>query len=267
MFRAKKVNYEYGKCFVEAVHTMTGQTLTFEGDTIVCTASIGAIKEGGSLEFNPPLPKWKTDAFDNIKMGNYLKIYCRFAHPWWKNHEYIFFADECKGKYAMWMPINGNTVMCCVAGEEADRVETLSEDELKNEILEFLDKHTGKTPLVEVKLHKWREDPDFKGSYSVLTTNCFNENPVMFHWLTEPVATISNGQRFRPTLHFAGEAFDFNYGGQLQGAFSSGRDTAIRIINELNKENEELGQKPFQEIQLAPRGYVFTQQVVTTTST
>ena len=67
--------------------------LTFEGDTIVCTASVGAIKEGGCLNFNPPLPSWKRQAFDEIEMGNYVKIFMHFNVKWWKHHEYIFFAD------------------------------------------------------------------------------------------------------------------------------------------------------------------------------
>ena len=45
----------------------------------------------------------------------------------------------------------------------------------------------------KIHLHGWRYDNDFKGSFSLLKKGCFDENPVMFHWLTEPVATVSNG--------------------------------------------------------------------------
>lgn len=64
-------------------------------------------------------------------------------------------------------------------------------------------------------------DPRFYGAYSFLRTSSFNEQPVMWHWLGAPVSTVGGA---KPTLFFAGEAYDFKYGGQLQGAFNSGRD-------------------------------------------
>ena len=209
--------------------------MRFEGDTIVCTTSVGVL-QSGAMTFNPPLPGWKMQAINQVRMANYVKVFAQFSSKWWGHNEYIFMADEQKGKYPMWMPINGNTLMCAVAGEEADRVEKLSADELKSEIHEFLNKHAAAivSEVVDVHVSIWRNDPHFCGAYSFLPVHCFNEDPVMFHWLTEPVATVGANRRFRPTLHFAGEAFDFNYGGQLQGAFNSGRDVAIRVIAELN---------------------------------
>lgn len=169
----------------------------------------------------------------------------------------------------MWMPIGGYgsaVLMCTVAGDFADRVEKLDQEDLKAEILDHLRECTGRDiPVIhDIHVARWRTEENFKGAYSFLPTHSFNENPVMFHWLTEPVCTVAEGRRFRPTLHFAGEAFDFNYGGQLQGAFTSGRDTAIRIIREINEENMSKGQQPFVEFQMPPQGYVMQQNVVTT---
>ena len=83
------------------------------------------------MSFNPPLPGWKKQAIEEMKMANYVKIFCKFSRPWWGPHEYIFFAHDEKGKYAMWMPINRDTLMCCVAGKQADEAEKMSEEELK----------------------------------------------------------------------------------------------------------------------------------------
>lgn len=49
----------------------------FNGDIIVCTTSVGVIK-AGLMEFNPPLPQWKQDAFGDIEMANYIKIFLIF---------------------------------------------------------------------------------------------------------------------------------------------------------------------------------------------
>ena len=38
----------------------------------------------------------------------------------------------------MWMPIDNKTLMCCVSGEEADRIEKLAKDALVYEIESFL---------------------------------------------------------------------------------------------------------------------------------
>ena len=133
-FRATKVNYEYNRCYVEATNCSNGQQMRFEGDAIVCTPSIGVL-QSGALEFNPPLPSWKTQAINELRMGNYVKVFVQFSERWWGNHEYIFCASDQKGQYPMWMPIGTNRVlMCTVSGQFADRVEKLDEESLKHEI-------------------------------------------------------------------------------------------------------------------------------------
>lgn len=89
----------------------------------------------------------------------------------------------------MWMPISRDTLMCCVAGDEADAAEKMSEEELKGDIARFLGQFKKHGTPSHVHVSKWRTDPNFCGAYSCLYKNAFSENPVMFHWLTEPVST------------------------------------------------------------------------------
>lgn len=249
-FNVMNISYEAGGVKVDATNNSNGQTLTFEGDCIVCTASIGVL-QSGNLNFSPPLPKWKVDAVNQVAMGNYVKIFCEFEERFWGNEEYIFIANNRKGTYPMWMPMNKHgappCLMTVVSGAEADRIETLSDEQIMGEIQYHLGTVLGNKVRNEIaalrpkQIHvcKWRTDPRFYGAYSFLPTGCFNENPIMFHWLTEPVSVVANGQKQRPTLFFAGEAYDFKYGGQLQGAFNSGRDTALRIVQQFNEEATE----------------------------
>ena len=71
-------------------------------------------------------------------MGNYVKIFCEFEERFWGGEEYIFIANDRKGTYPMWMPMNkpgaSPCMMTVVSGAEADRIETLSEDEIMGEI-------------------------------------------------------------------------------------------------------------------------------------
>lgn len=83
-FNVNQINYSDGQVFVEATNNSNGNMVRFEGDAIICTASVGVLK-ANLMQFNPPLPKWKTDAIDQIEMGNYVKIFCKFDKPWWKN--------------------------------------------------------------------------------------------------------------------------------------------------------------------------------------
>lgn len=107
--------------------------MTFEGDAIVCTASIGVLKSG-NLNFNPALPKWKVNAINDVDMGNYVKIFCTFSEKFWDDYnEYIFIANRRKGTYPMWMPMPDKVahqpmMMTVVSGSEGNRVERLTEE-------------------------------------------------------------------------------------------------------------------------------------------
>jgi hypothetical protein len=47
---------------VVATNNVTNQPYMFNGDMVVCTTSVGVLKNG-LIEFNPPLPQWKVAAF------------------------------------------------------------------------------------------------------------------------------------------------------------------------------------------------------------
>jgi polyamine oxidase len=208
---------------VTATNNSNGQALTFEGDAVVCTASVGVLR-ANLIQFSPQLPDWKVQALNEIEMGNYVKIYCVFPRKFWDNSEYIFIANERKGTYPMWMPM-GNTnegpmMMTVVAGPEANRVEMQTDDQIINEIHYHLStvykgKGVAEHDMKPVKVHvcKWMKDPRYFGAYSFLKTGAFNENPTQWHWLGAPCSTMVGGMSARPTLYFAGEAYDFRYGG------------------------------------------------------
>ena len=61
--RVTQINYWNNMVSVVAMNNATGQPFMFNGDAVVCTTSVGVLKSG-LIEFNPPLPPWKVDAFN-----------------------------------------------------------------------------------------------------------------------------------------------------------------------------------------------------------
>ena len=80
------------------------------------------------------MPKWKKDAFDQVKMSNYAKIFLKFEKPFWDDLEYFYIAGSVKGQYSIWKPLTDNIVVCIAIDEEAKRLETLSTDTIKDEV-------------------------------------------------------------------------------------------------------------------------------------
>jgi polyamine oxidase len=100
------------------------------------------VLKAGLIEFNPPLPQWKVDSYNQIEMANYVKIFCIFNTRWWDSSEYIFVANQRKGTYPMWKPIKSdcgqNLVFTVVTGDESRRVERTDPEQIKNEICAHL---------------------------------------------------------------------------------------------------------------------------------
>ena len=244
--RVTQINYWNNMVSVVATNNATGQAFMFNGDMIVCTTSIGVLK-AGLIEFNPPLPQWKVDAYNQIEMANYVKIFMIFDTKWWSGHEYIFIANQRKGTYPMWEPIKSecgqNLIFTVCTGDESRRVERTDPEMIKNEITAHLYSVYGNKFSAEqlrpraIHICKWDTDPRFMGSYSFLAARTFNEQPVHWQWLHAPVTPPPNPMNpyevnnFKcPRLWFAGEAYDERYGGLLQGAYNSGWKVAIDLI-------------------------------------
>ena len=49
---------------------------------VIVTASVGVLK-AGTILFEPPLPKWKVDAFQRVEMTSYCKVFVAWDAQWW----------------------------------------------------------------------------------------------------------------------------------------------------------------------------------------
>lgn len=61
----------------EAGVTVVARGREYKGRNVLVTVSTGVLK-AGKIRFEPPLPKWKTEAIDDLPMGNLQKIIIPF---------------------------------------------------------------------------------------------------------------------------------------------------------------------------------------------
>ena len=114
----------------------------YTGDYVLNTFSIGVLQRGG-VEFIPPLPQWKTEQIFRYQMGTLDPIFLRFNRKFWGNEEWILHASEHTGNrhfYPAFLNLeatgllNTNTLVGFVTGEEAMRLEAMSDREVKAEV-------------------------------------------------------------------------------------------------------------------------------------
>lgn len=63
------------------VECSDGSSLT--ADHLICTVSLGVLKERHLKLFEPMLPPWKYEAIDGMMIGTVDKIYLEFEQPFW----------------------------------------------------------------------------------------------------------------------------------------------------------------------------------------
>ena len=234
----EQIHYSPGNVKVIAKDIKTGDIFEYPAGVIVCTVSLGVL-QGNKLDFFPALPKWKTVALDEIRMGVFSKVYVKFDEVFWGDQDQIIVCGKKKGHYPLWMKYrNVNLFMCYLGGDEAKRVEALSQKEIKDEVEElFKNAYThhlkaGQCPTIfrpsAVAVTDWSTNPRFLGSYSYFPVHSFAKVPIddLTHGLTGTEAKEGPN-----TLTFAGECFDDRFNGWIQGAYRSGERVAKSLLD------------------------------------
>ena len=72
-------------------------------NNLICTFSLGVLKENHLKMFSPPLPKAHQQVIENIGYGTINKIFLHFDRKWWN--------DDWKGLQLIW-----NEELCDVSG-------------------------------------------------------------------------------------------------------------------------------------------------------
>jgi len=245
----QSIHYAPGNVKVIAKDVKTGTVAEFHGDAVVSTVSIGVL-QSNAIAFVPPLPAWKRAALGEMKMFNFAKVYAKFdCQLWPDNKDYFLFVTKGEGNrghYPLWMRYKNakdNLLMCYLGGAQARRVETLEEEQLKNEIEDLFFQGFGggrsreECRPVAVTTTDWSRNPLFCGSYSYFPKGAFASVPYrnLGRGLTGvpegDKETTENDLRLPTTLYFAGEALDDKYNGWIQGGYLSGERVAMSMLS------------------------------------
>jgi polyamine oxidase len=234
------IQYAPSNTKVTAKNLKTGKIIEYSADVVVCTVSLGVLQHG-CIQFNPPLPKWKVDALNEVRMFNFGKVFAKFRTRLWPDDkDYIVMVSNERGHYPLWMRYQhskDHILMCYLGGAQARRVESLSEDQIKDELEELFGKAFGNSKdcrPVKVATTDWSKNPRFHGSYSYFPKGAFGLVPQSnFMCALSGVNDEENAPALpfhSKTLYFAGEAFDNKFNGWVQGGYLSGERVARAII-------------------------------------
>ena len=197
---------------------------TFQAKACLCTASMGVLNSR-MINFTPELPPWKRRAFNDVQMGQLLKVYLElneshlFPDDTWiyephENNNFFFYHLK---------PASEPWIVVYLGGQHAVDVGQQSKEQIA-QILQtpLINRYQGNvgTTFGDIFFTDWNSNPYTLGAYA-------SHRPGEFP-LNDNLARPIDGKIF-----FAGEAFAGTYGQTVDGAFSSGKKAAQEIVKHL----------------------------------
>ncbi|POS77257.1 lysine-specific histone demethylase Aof2 [Diaporthe helianthi] len=212
-----------------------------EADYVVNTIPLGVLKQGG-IEFQPPLPSWKTDAIERLGFGVLNKVILVYKDAFWDKDRDIFGTLQTptnrlslnqkdyvsrRGRFFQWFNVTNTTGMPCLlalmAGDAGYDTEMTPNDELIAEATEVLRMRYGarvpSQPL-EAVVTRWESDRFARGSYSNAGVKMQAED---YQIMARPIGN----------LHFAGEHTIVTHPATVHGAYLSGLRAASDVLEEM----------------------------------
>ncbi|GAB0489242.1 hypothetical protein MMPV_000459 [Pyropia vietnamensis] len=212
---------------------------TFSVGVLQAAMMVGPTRPAEALSITPPLPMDKQLAIAQMKLADYVKVWAMWDEPVLTSDDGEFLVPtSCTED--RWVavhnlnavegtPLSGLNVMLLTATSSYGRAigcQPLSVTaEQIGEVLSNL-KGYDVPPPRHVVVGRWREEPRFRGSYSVVPPGWRDEERVAFN---EPAGR----------LYFAGEAHaEGGVNGYVQGAWNSGLKTVTEMLAAMEAEKE-----------------------------
>lgn len=150
-------------------------------------------------------------------------------------------GDEDADKDGVWqyfrLPTDPTILICVAAGDFARRLDDMDDEDVSASVIALLTKAYPNTQADftpqgdEVVVTNWTETPHIHGAYSYTRYDdrLGADNPIPFE--AREIIGDSHGR-----LHFAGEATWLAAYGTIHGAYESGRETAIEVLEAIAEE-------------------------------
>ncbi|EDV29404.1 uncharacterized protein TRIADDRAFT_51683 [Trichoplax adhaerens] len=221
---------------------------SYTADHVVCTVSLGVLKEMAETLFNPTLPQPKLQAINRLGFGTVNKVFLFYREPFWSGHqfrlvfvwndqEYKSPSDRCLlSNDDAWLR-NVSAVSTCqscknalvfwIAGSPAIEIEKFSNEQISLSLTKLLKMYMD-NPLIQPPYNIikscWHSNPHTRGSYSYVSTAASGED---FKIIEDPILDKENKS---PLIMFAGEATHRQHYSTVHGAYLSGRREAMRLL-------------------------------------
>ncbi|EME44257.1 hypothetical protein DOTSEDRAFT_88470 [Dothistroma septosporum NZE10] len=212
-----------------------------EADQVVLTAPLGVLKSG-TIDFDPPLPRWKQGAIDRMGFGLLNKVILLYNEPFWDDDRDMFGLlndpeqqgslepsdyERRRGRfYLIWnaTKISGRPMLIALmagnAAHDAEWTETrILMDEVTARLRTVFTSKPVPAPL-ECIVTRWRRDPFARGTYSYVGPET---RPGDYDTMARPVGN----------LHFGGEATCGTHPATVHGALLSGLRVASDVIDHM----------------------------------
>jgi len=215
-----------GDC--KAKEEKKGCVLKFRARYCVVTLPLGVLKRK-IVKFIPSLSHQKRNAISRLGVALMNKVVLLFRHRFWKDSTAVigYVAAE-KGKYPfilnLWRETKHNILVCFLTCDFARKAEKLSDKQTVAGVLQVLRGMYGTKAVPEptaTLVTRWGQDPFCFGSWSFMAVG---SSPHDCDVLAEPIGSC---------LYFAGEATSVVDLGTVHGAYRTGLQQGMRIINHI----------------------------------
>lgn len=248
------------------VHCTNGSV--YNVDHVICTVSLGVLKECHLSLFEPHLPSFKIDSIDGLSFGTVDKIFIEFSKPFWN--------DDWEGFGLLWHPselkairedfaynwledvfgfftVNYQPNILCgwITGENARRMEQMSDQKFKKGIMRllglFLKNQNVPEPKCIIRFVLLLFLPVYISlltEYNILfrskwyTNQNFRGSYTYYSMkgdalnaTTTKLAEPIRDKNGKPLIQFGGEATHQHYYSTVHGAIESGWREAKRLID------------------------------------
>lgn len=209
-----------------AVRTVDGRVYTAE--LLVCTVSLGILKEGG-IAFSPGLPEDHLAAIRKLGFGTVIKVLLEFDQPFWDHRKVsgktlFVISEEALPTWWTQSEDHCGLITGWVAGERREALRALDKEGRLAVALGSLatifemDELDLRRRLRASLVLDWSVAPGIHGGYS-------------FDTVGAPEARVVLARPVVETLYFSGEAlYEGDVPGTVEAAFCSGVTVADKII-------------------------------------
>jgi monoamine oxidase len=166
----KRVEYSSASVTVNA--EQQGRQVTYKARAVVVAIPVPVLA-ADTVEFSPPLPQAKVDAFKAVPQPPTMKVLLEFDHPVLPED-----ADVVQDATVPWWVVNGSkgepgysgqiVVVVADVEEDATRLLTMPRDRRHEEVVRVIRGIAGDATLQAVKVaeHEWATDPFARGALS-----------------------------------------------------------------------------------------------------